>query len=107
MKRSRISPTGKKGREWANVRRQIIAQLERQGIVYCEFGFDGCTRNDYLSLAHSMKRRFLGSGDDRKWRIREVALACWNCHRILDEVMSHEEMAEAVREAIAARRDAA
>lgn len=101
--RRRIRQLGKKGLEWSRVRRELKVDLERQGITRCEFGFQNCTGSENLSLAHSVKRRMLGKGEERERLIREVAVSCLNCHTKLDVLMSHEEMKEAVLKAIDSR----
>lgn len=65
----------------------------------CEFRFEGCTVTYMLTPAHSMKRRFIQT----EAQYREIAIACLNCHRILDERMSHDEMRTAVKDAIQRR----
>ena len=60
----------------------------------CEFRYEGCTGGFMLTPAHSMKRRFIQTESD----YREIGIACINCHRILDEKMTHETMrAEVLR----------
>lgn len=102
-RRATLATIGKKGREWAHVRGELKRMLTTLGIDRCEFRFKDCTDRENLSLAHSMKRRFLGKGEERERLIREVGVACLNCHRELDERMTHEQMATAVRGVIARR----
>jgi hypothetical protein len=79
---------GPKTRAWEQAWKQLKRELEAAGITSCEFLFRGCTRTMFLTPAHSRKRREI----ENEEQLREVAVACVNCHRKLDEEMSHEEM---------------
>lgn len=70
-----------------------------QHLHICEFRFTGCLVTWGLTPAHSMKRRFIQTEE----QYREMAVACLNCHRILDEKMTHKEMKQAVLDAIRSR----
>lgn len=73
---------------------------KRTGINYCEVRISpNCTRNRYLSWAHSRKSRYLATSAD--WQ--EACRACCPCHDVL-EGMSHARMAKVVRAAIASRK---
>lgn len=52
-----------------------------------------------LTPAHSRKQRFIQT----KEQYFEIAIACIPCHKILDEKMTHEEMYQAVLNAITRR----
>jgi hypothetical protein len=72
---------GPKTQAWEKAKRELKPAFEAAGITQCEFGFKGCWRNNGLSFAHCDKRRFL-KGD----QLYEVALACINCHDILERM---------------------
>lgn len=85
---------------WLRVRRNLKAEFEKQGIVACEFGIsEQCTPLNFLSFAHSLKRRFIETEE----QLRECGLACFACHQILDERMTHDEMFATVRGVIESR----
>lgn len=78
--------------QWDNERRKLKKYFEETlGITVCELRLPGCSYNNYLSFAHSKKRREI-HGEE----IREVVLACINCHTVIER-MSHDEMYEIVR----------
>ena len=85
--------------DWDNTRKSIKAVFEKAGITSCELSFYGCSGANYLSFAHSRKRREI-SGDE----LREVVLACQSCHNRLER-MTHEEMYELVNLVIKGRGD--
>jgi len=107
MKRSRLNPIGKRGRAWIAARERIIPLLLARGIFGCEFRYFNCSGDARGGLAHAVKRRKLRScaATGSPWHIETVARACRNCHRRLDEQMSHDEMREAVMGAIENRED--
>lgn len=102
LKRSPLtrSPTSRD-----RTRAQLKPSFAHRGITSCEIQFAGCWGSRALGFAHAVKRRFLEAdapdGDPKN--VRTVALACGPCHRILDEVMTHEGMERAVMEAIGRR----
>jgi hypothetical protein len=96
-----LKPVGKQGRANARANRFLKRECERLGIERCEFGYSDCTGALFLSHAHVAKRRELLAGELET----AAAVACFNCHRKLDEGMSHTEMRAAVEEALAKRAD--
>lgn len=106
MRRTRLNPIGRRGREWDTARRKVRTQLAAAGITSCEFRFAGCWGTVGLGLAHCCKRRYLRRDAEpgSPYHIETCALACSAvCHRILDEQMSPEMMLEQVLAAIARR----
>lgn len=100
MKRTAIKRNGRKVNDWIRVRRQLKAEFEARGITRCEFNLSpDCKRDNWLSFAHSKKRRFITTDAE----LRECALACTPCHNELDLRMTHAEMYDAVRNVIARR----
>lgn len=71
---------GKKTIAWSKIRAELKKEFEAKGITYCEVGYDGCTRNNYLSFSHGDKRRFLTNDELRNL----VVVACMPCHQILE-----------------------
>jgi len=103
MKRTRFKP---KKTEWDIIREQRIKpRFEKAGITRCELNYSGCWRNNALSFAHAVKRRFLQTyaPEGLPTSIYTVILACTPCHDILEK-MSHEEMKKAVMGIIMARK---
>lgn len=88
---------GKKTREWERERAKLKKKFLQAGISYCEVMHDPayCWRNMGLGFAHSKKRRNI-VGDE----IREVILACPQCHQWLEYELSEKEMTEFVRNVI-------
>ena len=97
LTRSYMKRAGKRVKAWNAVRASLKREFAAAGITRCELRYENCTDDNYLSFAHSRKRRLMGD------RIREVALCCFNCHHTLDVVMSHEDMEREVLRVIAAR----
>jgi hypothetical protein len=89
---------GKRTRQWNSIRAKIKPKFEAAGITRCEFKYSGCFGGVMLSFAHGKKRRNLTVEELEKL----VALACINCHTIL-ELKPEEEMEKAVREVIKKR----
>lgn len=87
-RRKMMARRGKKAKAGAKANRLLKAECVRLGIYTCELGYEGCTRNNFLSFAHVAKRRELKAGELETAAI----LACWSCHRRLDEGMSHADM---------------
>lgn len=93
--RKRMRAVGKKGRQWANVRRnELKPAFEAMGVTSCELRYENCANDDYLGFAHAAKRRKLSVDD-----LNHVILACNFCHDLL-EVMPPEEMQRIVDETI-------
>lgn len=83
---------GKKTLEWDTVRKELKQIFFDNGVTSCELGWPQCYHNNYLTWGHGRKRRFL-SGNELKTL---VILVCQNCHKTLDEEMTHEEMYDTV-----------
>lgn len=83
----------KRHNRWDRELKKYLAPLL---IDYCEVQLPGCERTMNLTPAHSRKR----SKIETKEQYFEVVCACGNCHRLLDEKMSHEEMEQAVKSVI-------
>jgi hypothetical protein len=88
---------GKKTIEWDRLRPKLKQRFAAIHLVTCEFRFEGCWKYTGLTFAHAKKRRFLTPEE-----LEVVALACINCHMILD-AMSHKKMYNAVMGAIEKR----
>lgn len=71
---------GPKVKQWDADRAKLKVAFFRAGITRCELGYTGCMGNAFLTFAHSKKRRFVITKDDRE----EVALACQNCHNVIE-----------------------
>jgi len=96
MKRRGNNSNSAERRKW---HRELLAEWMSKGIAVCEFRFDGCMPTFGLALAHSRKRRMI----ENREQYFEVGLACQQCHRQLDEKMSHSDMEQAVKDIIAKR----
>ena len=77
----------KKTEKWLEVKAQILKHLNSVGITCCELGYEDCTRDRFLTLAHSKKRRFIK--DDSE--LAQVILACSSCHYQI-EYLPKEDM---------------
>lgn len=97
MKRTPMRRIGKKSKTWIDIRKDIKKRFGWAGITVCEFRFEGCWFNEALGFAHCRKRRKLTDEE-----MYHVALACNPCHDKL-ELMSPEEMHDAVHEKITRR----
>ncbi len=76
-KRKRINKT----EEWRKAREQLKVEYEEKGIVRCEVGLVGCTKDNYLSFAHHYKRN-----DPRcEHTFKGTILACIPCHQRLEK----------------------
>jgi len=71
---------GKKTIAWSKIRAELKKEFEEKGITYCEVGYDGCTRNNFLSFSHGDKRRYLTDDELRNL----VVVACIPCHQWLE-----------------------
>jgi hypothetical protein len=99
-KPKRVLWVGKKTRRWMSVRAKLKRKFEAMGVTRCEFNFtEHCTPDNFLSFAHSKKRVDCKTDAD----MEEVGLACFSCHSVLDEHMTHEEMYKAVTNVIKQR----
>lgn len=76
--------------------RELKQEWHERGQNGCEFRYEGCMGTFGQALAHSRKRRYITS-KEQYW---EVGLACVQCHKKLDEQMSHEEMESEVKRII-------
>lgn len=82
-----------------NWQRELSQYWQQRPIEYCEVRLEGCFGTFGLAPAHSRKRREIETKD----QFFEVVAACLNCHRKLDEQMSHEEMEATVKQIITSR----
>ncbi len=79
--------------------RELSQHWQQNPITYCEVRLDGCFGTYGLAPAHSRKRREI----ENKEQYFEVVAACLNCHRKLDEQMTHGEMERTVKQIISSR----
>ncbi len=93
-----IRTVGRKTNEWAVTIQRIKKRFSGLGIERCELGYEGCWRDNALSIAHGKKRRKLG-GDELETL---TILACIPCHQIL-EAKPPEAMLAKVRSVISER----
>lgn len=82
----------KKGKLWSRLRKQIIKDLEAQGIFTCEM----CHGTGILDLAHSRKRRKIENED----QLGEAALLCRQCHNHIEYKLTQPEMEKVVKDII-------
>ena len=73
MKRSRMKRAGKKTKAWDAERAKLKVRFEAVGITECELRYKDCSVNDFLTFAHTLKRRNVID-------LSRVVLACLNCH---------------------------
>lgn len=59
--------------EWNRVRRELVQEFKDRNITSCELGLEGCQRNNFLTFAHTVKRRYVTD-------LKRVVLACVLCH---------------------------
>jgi len=104
VKRSRISPFGKKAREWAAARRVLKAHLESIGVTRCELRLPGCSIDFAMSFAHAKLRRHLraDAAAGTAENLGTAALACAHCHQRVEQ-LKPETMKRLVMAAIAKR----
>jgi hypothetical protein len=95
--RKRLKARGKKVDAWEQTRKELVERFERAGITHCELQWNGCFKNNFLSFAHSKKRRYIKSQEE----LEEVLLCCTPCH---DRLEYGGNMYETVRRVIASRR---
>ena len=88
---------GKKTREWDRLRAKLKIRFAAIHLITCEFRYEGCWKYNGLTFAHIKKRRNL-----RPEELEIVALACLNCHNIL-ELMPEKKMTEAIMAVIKKR----
>ncbi len=89
---------GKRTKEWDNLRKKLVIQFQKAGILYCEIQFEGCWRHPD-GFAHSKTRNNMGkwSTEERKTNLSEVVLACNHCH---EKIEKKPFMTDLVREII-------
>jgi hypothetical protein len=76
-----------------------VAEYWKQNpITWCEINLPVCS-NLFITPAHSRKRELIQTPE----QMAELAWACDPCHKFLDQKMSHAEMEQTVKEAIARR----
>ena len=92
----RLGP-GKKSLEWEELRKELKKEFDRKKINRCEARLEGCWDKSGLTFAHPNKRRHCED-------LREVALACINCHDIIEK-WPEKDMEEFVRNIINNRRN--
>ena len=98
--RKALPKAGKKVRAWDEIRtKELKPAFKRAGVVECELRWHKCTKDNFLGFAHSRRRRNIETPE----QMREVCLACVNCHTDLD-TRPHAETEAIVRSIIAARR---
>lgn len=96
----RLNKVGKTGRKNARALKVFKAECVRQGVdERCERRGKNCTGTEQLTWAHGRKRSKLREGELEHFAI----VCCVNCHREMDEGMTHEEMANEVERIIAGR----
>lgn len=96
-KRKPLKRAGKKTDAWERTRKQLIPRFAAAGIMTCELGYIGCFKDNFLSFAHSMKRRRITSQEE----LEECILACTSCHQIAE---NRRDMTEIIRGVIARRK---
>lgn len=96
-KPKRLKRRGEKTDQWEITRKALIPRFEAAGITSCELGYYGCFRNNFLSFAHSKKRRFITSQRE----LEEVCLCCTNCH---GRIEFSKDMYEIICKVIARRK---
>src|SRR5690242_19042046 len=79
-KRKPLNKRGVKTDAWERTRDELKIRFERAGITQCELQYPGCFRNNFLSFAHSKKRRYITSQED----LEIVALLCQKCHHTVE-----------------------
>lgn len=95
--RGKLRKVGKVGRRNVRALRVFKKDCAEQGVEErCERRGRNCTGTENLTWAHGRKRDELREGELEHFAI----VCCVNCHREMDEGMSHEEMAAEVRRII-------
>lgn len=84
-----ITKLGKIGKANLKANKILKQKFEELDIKTCELGLPGCFINNFLSFAHRHKRRFYGGSVERLSDIKEVLLACINCH---DKIEDNKEL---------------
>ena len=101
LKKTKFSAKSKKVDEGKELRKELYAELEMQGINSCELRgrLGQCSGKMFPSLAHSLKRRHIKTDEE----MREVIFCCIPEHEIL-EAMKPIDMYNLVREVITNRK---
>ena len=68
---------GKKTKEWNKTRAELKIEFADMGIVRCEIKLKGCLGDNFLSFAHTEKRRKVTD-------LKKVVLACNHCHGLVE-----------------------
>lgn len=95
MNRQPLKRRGKRTKEWDRVRAKLKMEFLIRGDTTCELRLPGCWRDNGLTFAHRVKRRFATTESE----LRVVCLGCLNCHRIIEE-LGHAAMRSEVENAI-------
>src|ERR1044071_4639888 len=104
MRRARMGRAGRRTNDWRKAWRFLKPRFEARGRTHCEFHFIPHECGGGVDPAHSKKRNKMRGTD-----IYAVAIACRRAHDILDGViphpvlarrLNHEEMEQAVLQAI-------
>jgi hypothetical protein len=96
-KKKRLKARGDKTDAWEMTRAALVVRFEAAGITSCELRYEGCFKTNFLSFAHSKKRRYIQSQEE----LEEVLLCCTPCHNRLEY---GGNMYEVVRMVIASRK---
>ena len=87
-KKKRLKAIGEKGNAWATTRAALVVRFATAGITSCELRYEGCFKNNFLSFAHSKKRRYITSQEE----LETVALLCQKCHQAVEYRPDMEEI---------------
>lgn len=77
-----------KQQQWDNARAKLKKIYEEKNITQCEARLAGCWRDNGLSFAHRLKRRYYTP--ETLGLFEETLLLCVPCHQILDQPKNKE-----------------
>ena len=91
MRNSPLKRLGKIGK--VNIGANKILREKLGHITYCEMKLEGCMGNWPLQFAHRHKRIFYKGDIDKLSDIKQVVVACQNCHELQE---NNKELTEQI-----------
>ena len=82
----KTKPKRERREKWEDVRKELYKSFAEAGIVSCEIQGPNCTGSNFLSFAHSLRRRKIArlDGKEHAEAMRCVIRCCINDHVVLD-----------------------
>jgi hypothetical protein len=96
-KKKGLRRRGDKVDSWERTREILKERFATAGVTTCELQWRNCFKNNFLSFAHSKKRRYITNQEE----LEDCALLCQSCHQ---KIEFRPDMYEIVRSVIARRK---